>query len=142
MKRVSFEFCLPAALANQLVEIGGLRMSVNGLQYEIDPSPGMETQDLIDSHEDDLAQLEAKIAPLNDVKSAIDDAAYRKTKLIVWGALGYLFAQSVVVFKLTFFSRFGWDVMEPIVSYHNLMHIIHVCLLDICAKLTGLVKQL
>ena len=116
IKRIAFEFSLPTGLANQLIETGGLRMSVNGLQYAIDPRPGETVQRLIDAHREELGELEAALVPIAQQKADIDGAAYKRTKHIVWGALLYLIAQSVVVFKLTFFSRFGWDVMEPIVS--------------------------
>ena len=119
IKRIAFEFTLPTGLANQLIETGGLRMSVNGLQYAIDPRPGKTVQRLMDAHQEELGELEAELVPVAQRKADIDHAAYIRTKRIVWGALGYLFAQSVVVFKLTFFSRFGWDVMEPIVSVEN-----------------------
>ncbi len=114
MKRVSFEFALPTALCHQLIETGGLRMAINGLQYQLDPRPAGTTHDLLAEHTRELGELEAQLAPYDDAKEDIDAEAYSHTKILVWSSLAYLVAQSVVVFKLTFFSRFGWDVMEPI----------------------------
>ena len=52
--------------------------------------------------------------PLQVKKDALDLNAAQFTKKIVVGAVGYLVAQAVVVAKLTFASRLGWDIMEPI----------------------------
>ena len=39
------------------------------------------------------------------------------TRFVLTGVLGYLLFQAGAIFKLTFFSRFGWDVMEPITYF-------------------------
>ena len=84
------------------------------MEYRLTASPMGSTQEVIDVLKRDIASLEQKVIVLSNQKKEIDDRAATFTKRIVVGALAYLVAQATVVAKLTFASRLGWDIMEPI----------------------------
>ena len=106
--------CLPPETFHDLIDVGGIQLTVDGMEYRLTASPMGSTQDVIDVLKRDIASLEQKVIVLSNQKKEIDDRATTFTKRIVVGALAYLVAQATVVAKLTFASRLGWDIMEPI----------------------------
>jgi hypothetical protein len=106
--------CLPRESFDDIIHGGGIQLTVDGMEYRLDAKPIGTTKDVIEEYQNNIKQLQNKLLPLQNIKNDIDFQAANFTKKVVVGALGYLIAQGVVVFKLTFASRLGWDVMEPI----------------------------
>jgi hypothetical protein len=100
--------------------------------------------DILEKKQSHLAELRTDIAPFVRLKRQIDNKAARHATRVIWVGVGitqymhqveytatmmlmkvylyiystaYLFLQSAMVAKLTFFSRFGWDVMEPVTYF-------------------------
>jgi hypothetical protein len=109
-----FSLCLPRQSFEDIVLAGGIQVTVDGMEYRFDATPMGTTQDVIDRYHQEINTLHQELLPLQVKKDAIDLNAAQFTKKIVVGAVGYLVAQAVVVAKLTFASRLGWDIMEPI----------------------------
>jgi len=62
-----------------------------------------------------IAHIKEQLAPLEEVKEAVDTAARRRVTALQWVGLAVLLAQWSLFFRLTFWEL-SWDVMEP-VSY-------------------------
>jgi len=105
---------LPAIEAGRILNRHGLQVSINGLQYELKLVPVGETKALIDTKLNRLGVLTAEIEAMEELKQPMDKGAAAHAGRVMKSIFAYLFFQVGVVIKLTFFSRFGWDVMEPI----------------------------
>jgi len=101
----------------EIIESDGFGVTINGLHYSLHLKPEGKTLDLIIKAETDLNRLNAEIEELEKRKAPLDAAAGRYTRRVMSGLLGYLLLQAAVVAKLTFFSRFGWDIMEPVTYF-------------------------
>lgn len=108
---VSSEF-IQSLLVNQAFGI-----SLNGNQYTLQLQPVGKTLELIAEAQQKLEETRDKIRKMELVKLPLDRAASRHTNRVMSALLCYLFAQAAVVAKLTFFSRFGWDIMEPVTYF-------------------------
>lgn len=103
---------LQALLKNQ-----AFGLSINGQHFSLSLRPEGRTVDLISQVQFDLEETRDQIRKLELVKLPLDRAAARHTNRVMISFLGYLFVQTAVVAKLTFFSRFGWDIMEPVTYF-------------------------
>lgn len=106
---------------HQIIQQGGLRVTINGNKFVVHLSPASdpEVMNEIQRLETHLRDLYIAQAPLEKIKRRLDYLAERRADRFLWGSLVYLVFQAGVVAKLTFFSRFGWDVMEPITYMLN-----------------------
>ena len=112
LTRVSL--CLPNEAFQDIIQGAGLQLTVDGMEYRLNATPVGRTQQIIDKYQQHIAEIKEQLTPLHTEKDQLDALAASFTKKVVMGTLGYLVAQAVVVFKLTFASRLGWDIMEPI----------------------------
>jgi hypothetical protein len=101
----------------QLLNTAGFGITVNGLHYSISLIPEGYTVDLINIKRKQLAETQARMMEMDKIREPLDQKAARHTRRVMALLLGYLLTQAGVVAKLTFFSRFGWDVMEPITYF-------------------------
>ncbi len=76
-----------------------------------------KTEEVLARHRSQLAALQEAFAPLAAHKHKLDTAAGKHATRTIWAGFGYLIVQAGVIFKLTFYSRFGWDVMEPVAYF-------------------------
>ncbi|KAL0487886.1 calcium uniporter protein, mitochondrial [Acrasis kona] len=70
----------------------------------------------IDKHTEELSAIEAKVAPLREVKRELDRKAKNRITAYLFGGLGYLLTQTFILAKMTWID-FGWDVVEPITYF-------------------------
>jgi hypothetical protein len=98
-------------------EFEGLHISINGMRYRLSLTPEGGTAEVIAEKTAELSKVLTELARLELIKRPLDAKAARHTKRVLTIALVYLLAQAGVIAKLTFFSRFGWDVMEPITYF-------------------------
>ena len=68
----------------------------------------------------ELKVLQARVAALLEARRPLAQGAERSARRATWGLAGALLTQTAVFVKLTFFSRLGWEVMEPIVYFVTL----------------------
>jgi len=101
----------------EVIENDGFGVTINGLHYSVNLKPEGETFQLIKYAEERLESIDNAIRELEDKKAPLEAAAARHTRRVMSGLLAYLLIQAGVVAKLTFFSRFGWDIMEPITYF-------------------------
>ena len=94
------------------LESEGLGITLNGHHYSLHLRPEGDTIQLIESQKEALMQVTKEIQQLEEIKAPLDARAAAHTKWVLRGLVLYLVGQAGVVAKLTFFSRFGWDVME------------------------------
>jgi len=115
---LNIEIPLSPSQAHTILNEGdGLHVHINGMRYAVSLTPEGDTQELIKSKGDLLLETIQRIAALNVDKRPLDARAARHTKRVLTMGLVYLLGQASVIAKLTFFSRFGWDVMEPITYF-------------------------
>jgi len=95
----------------------GLHISVNGMRYRLCLEPEGKTKDVIAKKQAKLNETLTELAKMERDKRPLDAKAARHTKRVLTVGLLYLLSQAGVIAKLTFFSRFGWDVMEPITYF-------------------------
>ncbi|KAH9256456.1 hypothetical protein BASA81_005370 [Batrachochytrium salamandrivorans] len=107
---------LPETLKS-LLQNEAFGLSINGQHFSLALRPEGRTVDLISQLQFDLEETRDQIRKLELIKLPLDRAASRHTNRVMISFLGYLFAQAAVVAKLTFFSRFGWDIMEPVTYF-------------------------
>ncbi len=98
-------------------EFEGLHISINGMRYRLSLTPEGRTAEVIAEKTAELSKVLTELARLELIKRPLDAKAARHTKRVLTIALVYLLAQAGTIAKLTFFSRFGWDVMEPITYF-------------------------
>lgn len=104
-------------LNNLATESEGFHLSINGMRYKLQLMPEGKTADIIIEKTKQLREALRKFSKMDDDKRPLDLSAARYTKrVLTFGSL-YLISQAAVIAKLTFFSRFGWDVMEPITYF-------------------------
>ena len=106
--------CLPPDTFKDLIHVGGIQLTIDGMEYNLQATPSKTTQEIIQTYQSDIQLLRNQVKPLEIIKHDIDTRAATHTKGLVVVALGYLIAQAWVVAKLTFASRLGWDIMEPV----------------------------
>jgi hypothetical protein len=63
-----------------------------------------------------LEDLKTELAPLEDLKSAIDEQTAKRTNYLVWGGLGYMALQFGFLARLTWWE-YSWDIMEPVTYF-------------------------
>ncbi|KAK9821629.1 hypothetical protein WJX74_001601 [Apatococcus lobatus] len=63
-----------------------------------------------------LDHLKAEIEPLDKVKHHVDMRIHRRTKFVIWLALGAFLVQWLIFLRLTFWEL-SWDVMEPVTYF-------------------------
>jgi hypothetical protein len=112
-KKVHIGIPLPTASADFILS-NGLEFVVNGMHYKIQLTPIGTTEEIIKHKRQQLEWFRKELAPYLVSKQQIDLRATKFASRVIWGGFTYLLAQSAMIAKLTFFSRFGWDVMEPI----------------------------
>lgn len=103
---------LSPSVLRDILESDGFGLTINGLHYSVHLQAEGDTAQLIESREAQLHRVCKKIEELEAAKAPLDAAAARHTRRVMSGILAYLVCQAATVAKLTFFSRFGWDVME------------------------------
>lgn len=116
-KGVTVHFPVPPTILREIIESHGFAITVNGLHYSLTLKPEGTTRDLIRNAEAQLERLERSITEMEATKAPLDAKAARHVRRVMSGLLGYLLLQAGVVAKLTFYSRFGWDIMEPITYF-------------------------
>jgi hypothetical protein len=104
-------------ILKEIIGSDGFGITINGLHYSLNLKPEGRTIDLIKNAQLELQRLSKEIEILEAKKAPLDAAAARHVRRVMSGLLGYLLFQAGVVAKLTFFSRFGWDIMEPITYF-------------------------
>ena len=109
-----FSICLPPVILKDLILTGGIQLTVDGMEYNLQATPTDATKSIMDQYRTEIAVLETLLAPLEEEKRKLDVLASSFAKKVVIGALTYLIAQAWIVAKLTFASRLGWDIMEPV----------------------------
>mmetsp|Transcript_9907 Transcript_9907/g.29757 ORF Transcript_9907/g.29757 Transcript_9907/m.29757 type:complete len:428 (+) Transcript_9907:110-1393(+) len=65
------------------------------------------------------AELEAELEPLRQHKVAVDRAAHRRSKAVMWGGFALLVGQFSLFYWLTWYEL-SWDVMEPVAYFVSL----------------------
>ena len=61
-----------------------------------------------------LRKISRKIANLADIKRECDDLAHRSAQRVATGGFIVMCAWWYIVYRLTFLTDLGWDVMEPV----------------------------
>jgi len=114
LQGITVGFPIPPSLAQTVLAQSGMHLSINGFDYELQLIPVGETRANIDAKLARMAELGQEIEALEQIKAPMDKKAAAHAGRVMKSIFAYLFLQVGVVVKLTFFSRFGWDVMEPI----------------------------
>src|SRR5262245_19969398 len=94
-----------------------LGVCINGLRDSVNLVPDAPTEELVLNLRERLVKLDKDIADMEATRAPLDRRAANHTRRVLTGLLLYLLGQAAVVAKLTFFSRFGWDVMEPVTYF-------------------------
>lgn len=104
-------------LLKSIVESEGFGVTINGVHYSVNLQPEGDSLALIKKRTDELESIKQDIWGMEKMRAPLDAAAARHTRRVMSSILIYLLLQAGVVAKLTFFSRFGWDVMEPVTYF-------------------------
>ena len=85
-----------------------------------------------------LRKISKKISKLADIKRECDIAAHRAAQRVALGGFVGLCAWWYTVYRLTFLTDLGWDVMEPVTvsashtrQVHFLLFVIHQAVADL-----------
>ena len=68
----------------------------------------------------ELKVLQARVAALLEARRPLAQGAERSARRAFWSLAGALVAHAAVLVKLIFFSRFGWDTLEPVTYFITL----------------------
>ena len=101
-----------ASMEGSIVNVGGREFTIR-----LEPVVSSGHVDTLTQKKRELADLQGRMAGLLKARRPLHAAALTHSHHVAWGLAAGLLTQSAIIFKLTFFSELGWDVMEPIAYF-------------------------
>ncbi len=128
---ISIELPIPMQDGIRMLESEGIHVTVNGMRYAVSLKPVGTTEECLIEKQELLGRLIKELSELRSIQAPLDVKAANYTKRVLTGVFLYLISQATLIAKLTFFSRFGWDVMEPVCLFHFISMYLYFCI-DFC----------